>query len=62
MSTIADVERMSLREMIGQHLVCGFATPELDDQFREAVRTHKIANIILFAHNIERQAQLYALS
>ena len=62
MSTIADVERMSLREIIGQHLVCGFAKPELDDQFREAVRTHKIANVILFAHNIVSKEQLYALT
>ncbi len=62
MSTIADVERMRLREMIGQHLVCGFASSKLDDQFREAVRTHKIANVILFAHNIESKEQLYALT
>ncbi|MCK9548303.1 MAG: beta-N-acetylhexosaminidase [Sphaerochaeta sp.] len=62
MSTITDVERMSLREMVGQHLVCGFAKPQLDDQFREAVRAHKIANVILFAHNIESKEQLYALT
>jgi beta-N-acetylhexosaminidase len=62
MSTTVDVERMSVRELVGQHLVCGFPTPQIDDRFREAIRTHKIANVILFAHNIESKEQLAALT
>lgn len=62
MSRAVDVERMSIRQMVGQHLVCGFAAPYLDDEFRAAIRTHKIANVILFARNIESKEQLTALT
>lgn len=62
MNTIVDVERMSVRQLVGQHLVCGFPKPQLSDEFREAIQTHKIANVILFAHNIESKEQLAALT
>ncbi|NLK13184.1 MAG: beta-N-acetylhexosaminidase [Spirochaetales bacterium] len=54
--------REELRLMIGQHLVCGFEGTELPKEFRKAVSTHKIANVILFARNIESKEQLKKLT
>lgn len=48
---------MDLDREIGQHFVCGFPGTEMDEGFRGAVRRYKIANIILFAHNIESKGQ-----
>jgi len=47
--------------MIGQHFVCGFPGTTMDEAFMEAVRTHKIANVILFARNIESKGQVKRL-
>ncbi len=46
---------------IGQHFVCGFPGTTMDEAFKEAVRTHKIANVILFARNIESKEQVALL-
>lgn len=46
---------------IGQHFVCGFPGTTMDETFIEAVRTYKIANVILFARNIESKAQVRTL-
>ena len=54
-------ENMDLRTQIGQHFVCGFDGPTLEPSFIEAVKRHKIGNIILFARNIESKTQLHAL-
>ncbi|NLZ76478.1 MAG: beta-N-acetylhexosaminidase [Spirochaetales bacterium] len=54
--------REELRLMIGQHLVCGFDGTTISDEFRKAVSTHKIANVILFARNIESREQLMKLT
>lgn len=54
--------REELRLMIGQHLVCGFAGTEISEEFRRAVSHHKIANVILFARNIESKEQLMKLT
>ncbi|RFU94987.1 beta-N-acetylhexosaminidase [Sphaerochaeta halotolerans] len=46
---------------IGQHLMCGLPGYTLDDAFREAVRTYKISNVILFSRNIRDKEQLRTL-
>lgn len=51
-----------LRKMIGQHFVCGFEGTEMSEEFIQAVKTHKIANIILFARNVESKEQLIRLT
>ncbi|MFA5698637.1 MAG: glycoside hydrolase family 3 protein [Sphaerochaeta sp.] len=56
------MNREDLRKMIGQHFVCGFDGPTISDEFRAAVKTHKIANIILFARNVKSKEQLKALT
>ncbi len=48
---------MNITTKIGQHFVCGFPGTTMDEAFKEAVRTHKIANVILFARNIESKQQ-----
>jgi beta-N-acetylhexosaminidase len=48
-------------QKIGQHFVCGFPGTSLDEPFKAAVRTYKIANIILFARNIESKGQVRQL-
>lgn len=52
---------MNITTKIGQHFVCGFPGPTMDEAFKEAVRTHKIANIILFARNIVSKEQVKQL-
>ena len=56
------MNREDLRKMIGQHFVCGFDGPTISDEFRAAVKTHKIANIILFARNVQSKEQLRQLT
>lgn len=52
---------MDTRWMIGQHLVMGFEGLTFSDEARQAVRTHQIANVILFAHNVRDKRQLRRL-
>ncbi len=52
---------MNITKQVGQHFVCGFPGPTMDEAFKEAVRTHKIANVILFARNIESKEQVKRL-
>ncbi len=52
---------MNITTKIGQHFVCGFPGTTMDEAFTEAVRTHKIANVILFARNIESKEQVKRL-
>lgn len=52
---------MTLREKIGQRLVGGFPGKEIPPEFVRMVRDYKIANVILFQHNVESCAQLQKL-
>lgn len=52
---------MDRKDMIGQHLVAGFEGTTVPDAFKQAVKTHRIGNVILFVHNIESKEQLRAL-
>lgn len=47
--------------MIGQKLVTGFPGTEMSPEFISAVKEGKIANVILFAHNIAGKEQLSSL-
>lgn len=51
----------TLEQKIGQRLVAGFPGPEIDEEFKTLIRTHKIGNIILFSHNVANKRQLAAL-
>lgn len=52
---------MNITTKIGQHFICGFPGTTMDEAFKEAVRTHKIANVILFSRNIESKEQVKKL-
>jgi len=52
---------MTLQEKIGQRLMTGFYGTEMTEEFRQAVKQHKIGNVILFRDNIRDCAQLKQL-
>lgn len=52
---------MTLQEKIGQRLMTGFPGTEMTEEFRQAVKTHKIGNVILFRENIRDCEQLKRL-
>lgn len=52
---------MTLQEKIGQRLMTGFPGTEMSDEFRQAVKTYKIGNVILFRENVRDCAQLKQL-
>lgn len=52
---------MTLQEMIGQRLMTGFPGTEMSPEFCQAVRKHKIGNVILFRENIRDRQQLKTL-
>jgi beta-N-acetylhexosaminidase len=52
---------LTLREKIGQRLVVGFSGTKISNEFEELIREYKIANIIIFKHNIKSGSQLKKL-
>lgn len=52
---------MDATRMFGQHLVMGFEGTIFPKEAKDIVRQWKIANVILFAHNIASKFQLKAL-
>lgn len=52
---------MDYRIKTGQHLVSGFEGHSLTEEIKQAVKTHKIGNIILFERNVSTKEQLKEL-
>ena len=52
---------MTLQEKIGQRLMTGFSGTEIPEEFRQAVKKHKIGNVVLFEDNVRDCAQLKQL-
>ena len=52
---------MTLQEKIGQRLMTGFPGQEMSQEFIQAVKEHKIGNVILFRENVRDNAQLKEL-
>lgn len=52
---------MTLQEKIGQRLMTGFSGTEMPEEFRQAVKKHKIGNVVLFEDNIRDCEQLKQL-
>ena len=52
---------MTLQEKIGQRLMTGFPGLEMSEEFIQAVKEHKIGNVILFRENIHDCRQLQQL-
>lgn len=52
---------MTLREKLGQLLMFGFPSTELDSDALRLIQEYKAGNIILFSHNVESPAQMRTL-
>ncbi len=46
-----------LRHLIGQLMVCGFPSPDVDAHVHQLIREYHVGNIILFSRNIESLEQ-----
>ncbi|MFS0873431.1 beta-N-acetylhexosaminidase [Paenibacillus xylanilyticus] len=56
------LKRMTLREKIGQMLLCGFHGTEADGDIKHLLQTYPIGGVIYFARNIESPEQVERLS
>lgn len=56
------MKNLSLLHQVGQRLVIGLPGTTVDSEFRRLVETYKIANVVLFARNVESKEQLSALT
>lgn len=54
-------KELSLLHQVGQRLAIGLPGTTVDDSYRRLVQEYKIANVVLFAHNIESKEQLHTL-
>ncbi|WJH31707.1 hypothetical protein N6H13_15025 [Paenibacillus sp. CC-CFT742] len=54
--------RMTLREKIGQMLLCGFHGTEAAGDVERLLRTYPVGGVIYFARNIESPEQVERLS
>ncbi|WP_125154160.1 beta-N-acetylhexosaminidase [Clostridium rectalis] len=57
-----EINKMSLREKIGQMLMIGFDGYELNTNIVRAIKEYNIGNIILFTRNFKNIEQLYGLN
>ncbi|BCG58233.1 beta-N-acetylhexosaminidase [Paenibacillus sp. URB8-2] len=53
---------MSLRDKIGQMLICGFYGTSMDGDLRRLIADYKIGGVIYFARNVESPAQIARLT
>lgn len=60
--SVARVEEMSARELVGQMLVIGVGGTEPDYYVEKMIRERNIGGVLLFAHNMESEAQTRALT
>ncbi len=47
----------TLRHQIGQMIIAGFPSPEVDDQARRLAKEYQVGNFILFSHNMKHARQ-----
>ena len=56
------IEKMSIKQKIGQLIVCGFLNPYYDEQIKKLVDDYYLGNVILFSRNYKNPSQLKALN
>lgn len=56
------IEEMTLKEKIGQVVVCGFQGTEYSEELKTLIEDYKLGNIILFTRNIENVKQMHDLN
>ncbi|MFD0692556.1 glycoside hydrolase family 3 protein [Paenibacillus sp. GCM10027628] len=57
-----DVQSMTLREKIGQMILCGFVGTEATDELEALIAEHHIGGVIYFARNVVNTQQVAELS
>ena len=55
------IEDMTLREKIGQLMMCGFPGTDVTEMI-DLIKRYKIGNVILFARNVKDPKQLFELN
>ena len=55
------ISEMTLKEKLGQLIMCGFEDPFYDEHARILIEEYKVGNIILFARNVVNMKQLIEL-
>lgn len=55
------VHKMTLREKIGQMIMAGFPAASISPEYKKLIQDYKIANTILFSHNIINKFQVKEL-
>ncbi len=56
------IEEMTLKEKIGQVVVCGFQGTEYSEELKTLIEDYKLGNVILFTRNIENVKQMHDLN
>ena len=56
------ISDMTLKEKIGQLVMCGFEDPFYDEHIKVLVEEYKVGNVIYFARNVENINQLATLN
>lgn len=54
--------QLTLEQKIGQMVMCGFATTEVNDNIRSLIKEHHVGGIIYFKRNVVSKEQVSALS
>lgn len=57
-----NIKDMSIKQKIGQLIVCGFLSPYYDDQIKKLVDEYYLGNVILFTRNYKNPKQLKDLN
>lgn len=56
------LENLTMQEKIGQLLMVGFSSPEINDDIINLIKEYKVGNIILFARNYKDAKTLFKLN
>lgn len=56
------ISQLTLREKVGQMVMCGFEGHQPSDKIRQLIEEYKIGGIIFFSRNVESSKQVYHLS
>ncbi|MEC0227848.1 beta-N-acetylhexosaminidase [Paenibacillus alba] len=56
------IQAMTLREKIGQMLLCGFEGTEVTEELKALITEHRIGGVIYFARNVANTQQVAGLS
>lgn len=56
------IKEMTLKEKIGQVVICGFQGTKFSDELKTLIEEYKLGNVILFTRNIENVKQMHDLN